>query len=662
MVDRADRAEALAEPQAREARVAAPPGWTVRDAAELYQIDAWGAGYFGWNAAGHVVVRPDTTAATEIDLLEVVEGLRRRSYSTPVLIRFSGILEHRLKRVHDAFTRAIADHDYQGRYLAVYPIKVNQQRTVVEEIYRFGRPWDFGLEVGSKPELLAVMALVGDELERPVICNGFKDEGYLEAVVLAKKLGRKVIPVIESFDELHLTLKLAAKHGVRPTLGVRVKLASQGSGRWGGSAGDKSKFGLSVSEVVEMFDLLAREGLEDCLQLVHCHPGSQVQDIRFLVDALNELANVYVELVRMGAGLRYIDVGGGLAVDYLGSQTNVESSMNYSLDEYAADVVHRVGSVCDQAKVAHPTIITESGRAIVAFHSVLVFDVVGSAGSSVVREVEPRDAPPAGERLPQPILDLYDALESVSEARALECFHDAEKARDEAVQLFSLGYMSLRLRGLADRLFRAVCTRVRDAVAGRDPIPEELEELDRILNDTYFCNLSVFQSLPDVWAIEQVFPIVPIHRLEERPTRKAVLADITCDSDGEIARFVDRQEGADTLSVHELRPDEPYYLAAFLVGAYQETLGDLHNLFGDTHVAHIRLDERNDWWIEEVLRGDSARTVLGYMGYDVARLLARLTQDCERAVRDGRMSLEESQSLLRFYEAELSGYTYLEPD
>ncbi len=658
-----EKLEKIEKPQKRQRRSAALSDWSLEAAAELYQIDAWSAGYFALNDKGHVVVRPDTSSATEIDLHEVVEGLRQRSYSTPVLIRFSDILEHRLKRIHEAFARAIAEHDYAGRFLAVYPIKVNQQRPVVEEIYRYGRPFDFGLEVGSKPELLAVMALVGDELQRPVICNGFKDEGYIEAVVLAKKLGRKVIPVVESFDELRLILKLAKKHGVRPTLGVRVKLASQGTGRWGGSAGDKSKFGLFMSEVVEMFDLLEREGLQDALQLVHCHPGSQVQDIRFLVDALNELANVYAQLVSMGAGLRYIDVGGGLAVDYLGTQTNVESSMNYTVDEYAADVVHRIGSVCDQAGVEHPTIITESGRAIVAFHSVLVFDVVGSAGSSIVREVEPRESPPAGEtRLPQPILDLYDALESVSESRALECYHDAEKARDEAVQLFSLGYMGLRLRGLADRLFRAVCTRVRDAVADRDPIPEELAELERILNDTYFCNLSVFQSLPDVWAIGQVFPIVPIHRLNERPTRRAVLADITCDSDGEIDCFVDRQESADTLFVHELTPGEPYYLAAFLVGAYQETLGDLHNLFGDTHVAHIRLDERNEWWIEEVLRGDSARTVLGYMGYDVARLLARLTQDCERAVRDGRMSLEESQALLRFYEAELSGYTYLEPD
>jgi arginine decarboxylase len=634
-------------------------GWSIEDSLELYQIPAWGQGYFSINAQGHLVVRPDTTPEHEIDLHEVVRGLSERDLTAPLVVRFSDILKHRLQRLADAFAQAIAENEYGNRYAAVFPIKVNQQRLVVEEVFRYGKPHGFGLEVGSKPELLAVMAMTEDSPDRLIVCNGFKDSSYIEAVILATKLGRTIIPVVENYVELDLILRQAGKHGVRPRIGVRVKLSSEGSGRWRQSAGDRSKFGLFVSEILEAVETLRARDMLDCLQLVHCHPGSQLQDIRRVKEAINELARVYVELVQLGAGLKYIDVGGGLGVDYDGSGTNFSSSMNYTLAEYANDVVYRIASVCNARGVAHPMIISESGRAIAAHHSVLVFNVLGRSALdrfNVGREdLElPADAP-------QPLRDLAEAHQAVNPRRLVECYHDAVTARDEALQMFKLGLLSLPQRAQAERLYWATCTRVRDAARRLDEVPEELAELEGILSDTYFCNFSVFQSLPDSWAIDQLFPIVPIHRLDEQPTRKAVLADITCDSDGKIDRFVSLRDVKRTLEVHPLREGEDYLLAAFLVGAYQETLGDLHNLFGDTHVVHIRLHDEGGWWIEEIVKGDTANKVLEYMEYDVAELYPALARDCERAVREGRMSVAESQALKRFYENELNGYAYLEP-
>ena len=630
---------------------------------ELYSVPAWGAGYFHVNEAGHVTVRPDKDPAREIDLYEVVEQLKARDLTAPVVLRFSDILHHRLSSLHDAFAAAIAENDYRGRYAAVFPIKVNQQRLVVEEVYRGSAALGFGLEVGSKPELLAVMAMTGDAPQRLIICNGFKDDSYIEAVILACKLGRTIIPVIENFSELAYVLKHAEKYSVRPSIGVRVKLASEGAGRWRESAGDRSKFGLFTTELLELVDVLREHGMLDCLKLVHCHPGSQLHDIRRVKEAVGELAHVYAELARLGAGLEYIDVGGGLAVDYDGSRTNFESSMNYSLQEYANDVVYRVASVCDARGIAHPTIISESGRAIAAHHSVLVFNVLGASRLDRFRvDGEASLGHAGGEELPPPVYDLIEAHGSVSERRLVECWHDAQQARDQVHQMFSLGYLSLEMRGLAERLYWATCARVRDFARRLSRLPEELEGLDAVLTDTYFCNVSIFQSLPDAWAIDHLFPIMPLHRLDERPERSAVLADITCDSDGKIDRFVSLRDVKRALEVHELRPGEDYYLAAFLVGAYQETLGDLHNLFGDTHVVHIRLDEAHGWWIEEVLKGDTANKVLAYMQYDTDELYPRFARDCERAMRDGRLSVAEGQALKRFYESELAGYTYLEPD
>jgi arginine decarboxylase len=636
--------------------------WSVEDALELYNVPAWSSGYFSINAAGHVVVRPDTTAAHEIDLLEVVQGLQERDLSAPVVIRFSDILAHRLRHLHAAFNRAIAENDYRNRYTAVYPIKVNQQRLVVEEVFRYGKEFGFGLEAGSKPELLAVMAMTEGADDRPIICNGFKDSSYIEAVILATKLGRTIIPVIENFSELELVLSYADIYGVRPKLGVRVKLATEGSGRWRDSAGDKSKFGLFITEILEMISILKARDMLDCLKLVHCHPGSQLQDIRRVKDAINELAHVYAELKLMGAGLEYIDVGGGLGIDYDGSGTNYPSSMNYTLNEYASDVVYRVGSVCNARNIPHPLIISESGRAIAAHHSVLIFNVLGRSALDRFR-VDGQDAEEFGgeKALPQPVRDLLDAYRNIDERRLVECYHDALTARDQALQMFNLGLLSLEFRGLTERLYWASCARIRDVCRRLGRFPEELEDLENVLSDTYFCNFSIFQSLPDSWAIDQLFPIMPIHRLCELPSRKAVLADITCDSDGKVDRFVGPRDVKRTIELHEPVAGEDYYLGAFLVGAYQETLGDLHNLFGDTNVVHIKLHEEGGWWIEEIVKGDTANRVLEYMEYDVAELSPALARDCERAVREGRLTVSESQALKRFYENELNGYAYLEP-
>jgi arginine decarboxylase len=636
--------------------------WRIEDSLDLYHVAAWGKGYFGVNAEGHVVVRPDTTAGKEIDLYEVVEGLKARDLTTPVVVRFSDILAHRLRRMHEAFAQAITENDYRNRYAAVYPIKVNQQRLVVEEVYRYGKEFGFGLEVGSKPELLAVMAMTENASERLIVCNGFKDDSYIEAVTLATRLGRTIIPVVENFEELGLILKHAQAYRVRPRIGVRVKLFSEGSGRWSASAGEKSKFGLFITEILELFNVLKAHDMLDCLQLVHCHPGSQLQDIRRVKDAINELAHVYAELKLMGAGLQYIDVGGGLGVDYDGSGTNFASSMNYTLNEYASDVVYRVASVCNARDIPHPMIISESGRAVAAYHSVLIFDALGSSALDKFRVTGDTGEDYSGqEELPQPVLDLFEAYRAVSERRLVECYHDALTAREQVLQMFNLGLLSLEFRGLAERLYWATCARIRDACRRLERAPEELDDLESILSDTYFCNFSVFQSLPDSWAIDQLFPIMPIHRLHERPTRTAVLADITCDSDGKIDRFVSLRDVKRTLELHELKDGEKYYLAVFLVGAYQETLGDLHNLFGDTHVVHVRLHDEGGWWIEEIVKGDTANKVLEYMEYDVAELYPALARDCERAIRDGRMTLAESQALKRFYESELDGYAYLEP-
>jgi arginine decarboxylase len=651
--------------------------WTPADAAALYGVADWGKGYVGVNDAGHLTVLPMKDPSRAIDLHEVIQGLAERGIHTPVLLRFNDILTHRLRELRKAFDDAMHDQGYTGGYSCVYPIKVNQQRHVCEQIASLAMDLNFGLEAGSKPELLAVLGLSASAggpgvNGMPIICNGFKDDEFIETVILATKLGRNIIPVVEKFSELELIVKHAKAYGVRPRIGLRVKLSARGAGRWEGSAGARSKFGLFVSECLKAVDYLKGHGMLDCLNLLHCHVGSQLYDIKVLKNAVNELTHIYCELREMGAGLSMLDIGGGMGVDYDGSQSAWSSSINYTPQEYASDVVYRIKSVCDSAGVPHPTILSESGRAMVAYSSVLVVDVLGTSYfesnpdlAEIERAIQSEKEPP------QPVLDLLEAYRGMTDRNLLETYHDCTQARDEALSLFSLGYMSLPMRGAAEQLFWAICARLLDKAARKGELPEEFEALPELLSDIYFCNFSLFQSMPDSWAIDQLFPIVPIHRLNEEPTRRGILADITCDSDGKVDRFVDKRIDKKTLELHEVRPApgseadgvvgvQPYYLGVFLLGAYQEILGDLHNLLGDTHAVHISLDEQGGWEIDDVIEGDTVEEVLSYVQYDVPDLKKAMRLDVEAACRQGRLTLAEGKSLLKYYDDGLEGYTYLE--
>jgi arginine decarboxylase len=629
--------------------------WSVSDAAELYEIESWGKGYFSVGPDGHLIVHPTKEPHRAIDLKELVDRLQLRGLDLPILIRFADILKHRLGEIHNAFATAILEHQYQGRYACVYPIKVNQQRQVVEEVLQFGRPYGFGLEAGSKPELLAVVAMADNDT--PIICNGFKDAEFIETAMLAHKIGRWVIPVVEKYSELDLILHYAEQVGVRPRIGVRVKLAARGAGRWQASGGFRSKFGLTVAEVLQVLDELKSRGMEDCFELLHFHLGSQITNIRFIKSALTEAARMYAELARRGAGLRYLDVGGGLGVDYDGSQTNFESSANYTLQEYANDVVYHIQSVCEDAGIPHPDIISESGRAIVAYHSVLVFDVLGVTGKG--------DAngngvlPSLPDDVEQPIIDLHETYQRITVRNVQESYHDAQQAFEMATNLFSGGYLPLDQRALAENLFWAICRKIQRLTRDMEFVPEDLDGLDALLCDTYFCNFSLFQSMPDSWAIKQLFPVMPIHRLEQQPNRHAVLGDITCDSDGKIDQFIDRRDVKRTLPLHA--PDgQPYYLGAFLIGAYQEILGDLHNLFGDTNAVHVSMDEGSEVVVEAIVKGDTVREVLQYVQFDAGELLRRMQTAVDEAVRRERIDAKQAGQFLRFYENGLAGYTYLE--
>jgi arginine decarboxylase len=627
--------------------------WKIQDAVETYGVRHWGKGYFGVNAAGHVTVHPTKREDQSIDLKELIDQLQARGIQVPILLRFTDILRHRVGEINEAFRSAIKEYEYKGDYCCVYPIKVNQQRHVVEEILDFGKPFRFGLEAGSKPELLAVLA-VANGSETPIICNGFKDDEFIQMAMLARKIGKDIIPVVEKFTELETIVKFAEETKVRPVIGMRVKLATRGAGRWKYSAGFRSKFGLTLTEVLEAYEYLKQRGMEDCLQLIHFHLGSQITNIRMIKNALTEAGRVFTELARVGAGVRYIDVGGGLGIDYDGSQTDFESSVNYTLQEYANDVVFRIKSVCDEAGVPHPTIISESGRAVVAYHSLLVFDILGV--SNFDRYQAPPEIPPDA---PQPITDLFSIHRDLNKKNFLESYHDAVQAVDESLNLFNLGFLSIELRALAERLFWAVSSKLLKIVREVDYVPEELNGLQATLSDTYFCNFSIFQSMPDSWAVNQLFPIMPIHRLQEPPSRRAVLGDITCDSDGKIDQFIDLRDVRNTLELHPFN-GQPYFLGAFLLGAYQEILGDLHNLFGDTNAVHISLDDGGAINLDTVIKGDTVREVLQYVQYSADELISLMRKDVERAVRAGKVSLEESRQLLRFYETGLEGYTYLE--
>ena len=639
---------------------AAPAGqrpWTVEDSSRTYRVDQWGMGYFSLTPDGHVAVHPTQDPKLHVDLKKLVDELRERDIQLPMLIRFTDILKHRVTQIHSAFDRAVRENDYKGDYRLVYPIKVNQQRHVVEEITRFGKPYGFGLEAGSKPELLAVLAIAEDD-GTPIICNGFKDDEFIEAVILAAKIGKNIIPVVEKFSELELIVKYAKQHNVKPSIGVRVKLSARGAGRWEQSGGVRSKFGLFINEILEALDYLRAHGMGDCLNLLHFHLGSQINNIRNIKQAIMELVRVYVELQRLGAGLKMIDVGGGLGVDYDGSKTDFGSSINYGLQEYANDVVFHVKEICDACGVDHPTIISESGRALVSYHSVLIFNVVGWSGFA-------RFDLPAGlsakerSELPMPVVNLFDTYEGIGETNFMEYYHDAQISRDAVLNLFSLGYCRLEHRSLAEKLFFGICHKVLKIIRKMEYVPDEFQGLEAMLSDTYFCNMSIFQSIPDSWAIDQLFPMMPIHRLAEEPTCRGVLADITCDSDGKVDRFIGRRSVKSVLELHPFDGSD-YFLATFLVGAYQEILGDLHNLLGDTNAVHVSVDEHGQFSIDEVIEGDTVREVLQYVQFSADDLKRAVRKSVERALREQKLTTEESRVLLKFYENGLEGYTYLE--
>jgi arginine decarboxylase len=627
-------------------------GWTIDDASDLYSIRNWGSPYFSINDDGHVEVTPARDRKRVIDLKLLVDDLIARGINLPILLRFTDILQSRIRTLAQAFREAIDLHDYSGRFRGVFPVKVNQQSHIVEDIVRFGRPYDLGLEAGSKPELLVVLALL-DTPDALIICNGYKDRDYIETAILAKKLGRNPVIVIEKYTELETAVEAAERLGQDPTLGMRVRLSSRGAGRWEGSAGDESKFGLTIGEIVDGIEFLREKGKLHCLKLLHFHIGSQVSAISAVKNALREATRIFAEMYRLGAPMSILDVGGGLGVDYDGSRTNFPSSMNYTVSEYAADVVHAIQSACEPLGVPHPDIVTESGRATVAYSSVLVFNVLGVA-SLDVSETEVILA--EGEH--EVIRNLKEALDGISRKNFQEAFHDALQYRENAITLFEVGILDIRQRAQVERIFWQICARILNVVHNLPYVPDELEGLERSLADIYYCNFSVFQSAPDSWAVGQLFPIMPIHRLKSKPTRRAILADITCDSDGKIDKFIDLRDVKHALELHPF-DGKPYYLGMFLVGAYQEILGDLHNLFGDTYAVHVSVDE-DGYTIDHVVEGDSVSEVLGYVQYTRSALVARVRAACEKALKAGALTMEESGRLLNAYQRALDGYTYLE--
>jgi arginine decarboxylase len=628
--------------------------WTIKDATELYNVKGWGRDFFSINAAGNVQVTPAGPGSPPIDLKALVDDLRSRGLSLPLLIRFSDILRTRIEELVGAFRDAIADSDYKGIYYPVYPIKVNQQKHVVQELLEYGRPHNLGLEAGSKPELLVALALQ-ENPEALVLCNGYKDRAFIETALLAQKLGRKIVITIDRLGELETIISTAADLDVRPVIGVRARLNTKGAGKWVESTGDRSKFGLTTAEIVTTVERLEAAGMLDCLQLLHFHIGSQITNIRAVKDALREASRIFVELHGLGASVRYLDCGGGLGVDYDGSHTNFHSSINYTLAEYAADVVSQIAETCTGAGVPHPDIVTESGRALVAYHSVLVYNVL--ATNEMLRGRIPAAVTEEEHSL---IQQLWETYEGVSRKSFQEAYHDALQIKEEAIAAFNLGVLDLKARARVEELFWATCERILKIVRELSYVPDELEGLERQLSDTYYCNFSVFQSIPDHWAVKQLFPTMPIHRLNERPARRAIIADLTCDSDGKIDQFIDLRDVKDVLELHNPN-GEQYLLATFLVGAYQEILGDLHNLFGDTDAAHVRHDG-DDYRVEHVVEGDTVTQALSYVQYSKDRLVARVRRAVEVALRERRLTMAESGRFMKRYLEALEGYTYLSGD
>ena len=629
--------------------------WSPEQSSELYGVESWGHGFFGVNKKGHVTVRlEDGENQAEVSLHEVIEGLRDRGTHLPVLLRFRDLLHSRITEINESFRKAIRNQGYQGEYRGVYPIKVNQQRQVIEEIAEFGKRYNYGLEAGSKPELIAALAHMHNP-EAYLICNGYKDEEFIDLALHAQKMGLKVMLVLEMPSELDLILERSRRLGVLPNLGVRVRLSTRGSGHWQESAGDKSVFGLNASQVIHVVDRLRESGHLACLKMLHYHQGSQIPNIAAIREGATEAVRMYCDLVKEGATMGVLDIGGGMAIDYDGSHTNFPSSCNYSIGEYCTDIVEVIAQICDKAGVPHPNLISESGRAVVAYYSVLVFNILDVTSAQTSEE-----APPVPEKAPQNLTNLIHVHKTLSKKNLQESYNDAVYYRDQMRAQFFYGNATLRERGLAEAWFWHILTRISKLINELDDdIPEDLRDLSSSLVDFYYGNFSLFQSLPDSWAIDQLFPVMPIHRLDEKPRHRAVLADITCDCDGKIDRFIDKEDVAKVLPLHELKADEPYYVAVFLVGAYQETLGDLHNLLGDTNVVGVHLEKGKPVYTHEV-EGDTVADVLTYVEFDPKELISKFRNFAEKAVSEGRISPKERREILDIYRLGLAGYTYFE--
>ncbi len=626
--------------------------WRIEDSEELYNITGWGTSYFSINDAGHVVVTPRRDGVT-VDLKELVDELQLRDVASPMLLRFPDILDNR-EKMSSCFKQAAEEYGYKAENFIIYPIKVNQMRPVVEEIISHGKKFNLGLEAGSKPELHAVIA-VNTDSDSLIVCNGYKDESYIELALLAQKMGKRIFLVVEKMNELKLIAKMAKQLNVQPNIGIRIKLASSGSGKWEESGGDASKFGLTSSELLEALDFMESKGLKDCLKLIHFHIGSQVTKIRRIKTALREASQFYVQLHSMGFNVEFVDIGGGLGVDYDGTRSsNSEGSVNYSIQEYVNDSISTLVDVSDKNGIPHPNIITESGRALTAHHSVLIFEVLETA-TLPEWDDEEEIAPDAHEL----VQELYSIWDSLNQNKMLEAWHDAQQIREEALDLFSHGIVDLKTRAQIERLYWSITREINQIAGGLKHAPDEFRGLSKLLADKYFCNFSLFQSLPDSWAIDQIFPIMPIQRLDEKPERSATLQDITCDSDGKIANFISTRNVAHYLPVHSLKKTEPYYLAVFLVGAYQEILGDMHNLFGDTNAVHVSVNEKG-YNIEQIIDGETVAEVLDYVQYNPKKLVRTLETWVTKSVKEGKISLEEGKEFLSNYRSGLYGYTYLE--
>ncbi len=627
--------------------------WNIEDSKELYNINGWGASYFNINDEGNVYVSPYKDDS-RIDLREIIDELSLRDVTPPVLLRFPDILDNRIEKTASCFKKAAEEYQYKAENFIIYPIKVNQMQPVVEEIISHGRKFNLGLEAGSKPELHAVIA-VQCQSDSLIICNGYKDQSYIELALLAQKMGKRIFIVVEKLNELDTIAKAAKKLNVKPNLGIRIKLASSGSGKWAESGGDASKFGLTSSELLQALKILDEKGLHDCLRLIHFHIGSQITKIRRIQTALREAAQFYINLHKMGYNVDFVDCGGGLGVAYDGTRSSSsESSVNYSIQEYVNDCVYTFVDAANKNNIDHPNIITESGRSLTAHHSVLVIDVLETA--SLPEMPEEFEAKETDHQL---VKDLYEIWDNLNPRTMLEDWHDAEQIRDEALELFSHGIVDLKTRAEIESMYWSVCHEINTLAKTMKHVPEELRNLDKLLADKYFCNFSLFQSLPDSWAIDQLFPIMPIQRLEERPTRNATLQDITCDSDGKIANFVKGGQISHVLPLHPLRRNEPYYLGVFLVGAYQEILGDMHNLFGDTNAVHISVKD-GKYHIDQIFDGETVEEVLDYVQYNPKKLVRQLEIWVTKSVKQGKISLEEGKEFLSNYRSGLYGYTYLE--